>query len=158
PKRAAPPSPPAPVAAPAVAPSPAPPRVAVDVDGWPDLVVRLGLRGPLRELAAHTAFVGYADGVLRLSLPESDDHLKTPLLVGQFADALAPHFGAAPTLRFEAEAPAAGETLRARHARERDARQSAAEDAFLNDPDVKRLMTQQGARLVPDSIRPVDER
>ncbi|WP_024891125.1 DNA polymerase III subunit gamma/tau [Luteimonas huabeiensis] len=186
PRRVAPPPPFAPVAAPPSPPSPPPaavatsepvaappaaartppaapapeaaPRVAVDAAGWPDLVVRLGLRGPVRELAAHTAFVGYADGVLKLSLPESDDHLKTPLLVGQFAEALAPHFGAVPTLRFEAEAPAAGETLRARHARERDARQNAAEAAFLNDPDVKRLMTQHGAKLVPDSIRPFDDR
>ena len=39
---------------------------------------------------------------------------------------------------------------------ERDARHSAAEDAFLNDPDVQRLM-QQGARLVPDSIRPLED-
>ncbi|TKS54442.1 DNA polymerase III subunit gamma/tau [Luteimonas yindakuii] len=130
--------------------------VEVDADGWPDLVVRLGLRGPVRELAAHTAFLGYADGVLRLSLPASDDHLQTPLLVGQFAAALAPHLGAAPTLRFEVAA--GGETLHERHARERDARQQAAERAFLDDPDVKRMMSQHGARLVPDSIRPVDDR
>src|SRR5690606_34955360 len=111
----------------------------VDADGWPDLVVGLGLRGPVRELAAHTAFLAYADGVLRLSLPASDDHLKTPQLVGQFADALAPHFGAAPAIRFEEAA--GGETLHARHARQRNARQQAAERAFLDDPDVKRLMS-----------------
>ena len=130
--------------------------VEVDADAWPDLVVRLGLRGPVRELAAHTAFLGYADGVLRLSLPASDDHLQTPLLVGQFAQALAPQLGSAPTIRFEVAA--GGDTLHERHARERDARQQAAERAFLDDPDVKRMMSQHGARLVPDSIRPVDDR
>ena len=49
------------------------------------------------------------------------------------------------------------ETLNARRDRERDSRQSAAEAAFLNDPAVKRLVEQHGARVVPDSIRPVDE-
>ncbi len=42
-------------------------------------------------------------------------------------------------------------------ASERDSRQSAAEQAFLNDPGVKRLIEQHGARVVPDSIRPLDE-
>ncbi len=137
-----------------VAPARAP--LQVDADAWPDLVVGLGLRGPVRELAAHTAFLGYADGVLRLSLPASDDHLQTPLLVGQFAAALAPQLGGTPTIRFEVAA--GGETLHERHARERDARQQAAERAFLDDPDVSRMMSQHGARLVPDSIRPVDDR
>ncbi|WP_058835202.1 DNA polymerase III subunit gamma/tau [Luteimonas abyssi] len=133
------------------------PEVRLQADEWPDLVVRLSLRGPVRELAAHTAFVGYEGGVLRLALPASDDHLKTPLLVNQFADALAPHLGAPPSIRFESAA-AGGQTLHARNAHARDARQQDAERAFLEDPDVQRLMTQHGARLVPDSIRPVDDR
>ncbi|WP_407354477.1 DNA polymerase III subunit gamma/tau [Luteimonas sp. R10] len=144
----------------AAAPAPAGNAAAagpVDAERWPDLVTGLGLRGPVRELAAHTAFVGYADGVLRLALPPSDDHLKTPFLVGQFADALAPHFGAAPQIRFEAAIPADGETVHGRHARERDARQNAAERAFLEDPDVQRLMSRHGAKVVPDSIRPFDD-
>jgi len=52
---------------------------------------------------------------------------------------------------------AAGETLHQRTARERGARQTAAEQAFLADPDVQRLMQRHGATLVPDSIRPFDE-
>ena len=44
-----------------------------------------------------------------------------------------------------------------RSARERDARQVAAETAFLADPGVQRLMTGRGATLVPDSIRPFDD-
>ncbi|WP_149194102.1 DNA polymerase III subunit gamma/tau [Luteimonas suaedae] len=153
-------APPAPVAASTPAPAPASNvDVAgqIDAERWPDLVTGLGLRGPVRELAAHTALVGYADGVLRLALPPSDDHLKTPFLVDQFADALAPHFGAAPQIRFEAAVPAHGETAHGRHARERNARQNAAERAFLEDPEVQRLMSQHGAKVVPDSIRPFDD-
>ncbi|MDH5821408.1 DNA polymerase III subunit gamma/tau C-terminal domain-containing protein, partial [Luteimonas sp. RD2P54] len=149
-----------PAQAPPVAPLASPPsaEVATDAAGWPDLLAGLALRGPVRELAAHTAFVAHADGVLRLALPASDDHLKTPLLVDQFAQALAARFGAPPQIRFEAAPEDGAETLHARHARQRDARQNAAESAFLADPDVQRLMAQHGAQLVPDSIRPLDER
>lgn len=146
---------PAPASVPA---SPAPaPGAALDASAWLDLVGGLVLRGPVRELAAHAAFVDWREGVLRLSLPASDDHLKAPFLVSQLAQALAPALGDAPQIRFEEAVASAGETLHARHARERDARQTAAEQAFLSDPQVQRLMRQQGARLVPDSIRPYDE-
>lgn len=149
----------APEPPPAAAPGDAAPAAATDIDAarWPDLVTRLGVRGPVRELAAHTAFVSYANGVLELSLPPSDDHLKAPFLVQQLADALAPHFGAAPTIRFAAAAPASGETLQQRNERQRDARQREAESAFLADPDVQRLLSRPGASVVPDSIRPFDD-
>ncbi|MGY0560748.1 DNA polymerase III subunit gamma/tau [Luteimonas sp. A277] len=150
---------PARAATPPAAPAPvnAPVAAAVDAATWPDLITRLGLRGPVRELGAHTAFVGYDSGVLQLSLPPSDDHLKAPFLVDQLAAALGPHFGAAPQIRFSAEAPAQGETLHERRVREQDARQREAEGAFMADPDVQRLMAQPGAKLVPDSIRPFDD-
>ncbi|MEN1960229.1 DNA polymerase III subunit gamma/tau [Luteimonas sp. MJ246] len=152
-----------PAAPPPAAPSPAPAGAAtmspaaVDAATWPDFVAGLGLRGPVRELAASSGFVAAGDGVLRLSLPEADDHLRAPFLVQQLSDALAPALGGAPQIRFEAGAAAAGETLHARNERARDERQGAAESTFLNDPDVQRLMERQGARVVPDSIRPIQE-
>ena len=127
----------------------------LDAERWLDLLAGVSLRGLAKELAAHAAFTGYSDGVLRLSLSADDEFLKTPAAIKQLAEALAPAFGAAPQIRFEAAA-AAGDTLRQRHERARDARHSAAEDAFLNDPDVQRLIG-QGARVVPDSIRPLDD-
>lgn len=129
----------------------------IDAAAWPDLVAGLPLRGPAKELAAHAAFVACVDNVLRLALPASDDHLKAPFLVQQLADALAKCWGIAPQIRFEAAQSEAAETLHARNSRQRDARQNAAENAFLSDPDVQRLMSQQGAKLVPDSIRPYED-
>jgi len=151
-----------PMAEPAAPPAATPPAraataVELDASRWIDLVAGIALRGPVRELAAHASFVGWNDGVLRLSLPASDDHLKAPFLVSQLADALAPELGMAPQIRFDAGAAATGETLHERNERRRDERQSAAESAFLSDPDVQRLMRQQGAKLVPDSIRPFDD-
>lgn len=151
-RSAEPASPRSPIPVPAVAASSA----TLDASTWTDLVVQLPLGGPAKELAAHAGFVGYENGVLRLSLSSADDHLKAEGLVKRLASALATHLGAAPQIRFEAEA-ASSETLHQRNTRERDARQVAAEQAFLADPDVQRLMQRHGATVVPDSIRPFDD-
>jgi DNA polymerase-3 subunit gamma/tau len=74
----------------------------------------------------------------------ADDHMKVPGLVKRLADALGSCSVAAPDIKFDA-APPPAKTLHQRSARERDARQVAAETAFLADPDVQRLMTRHGA-------------
>jgi DNA polymerase III subunit gamma/tau len=125
-----------------------------DAEGWLSLVAECGLRGPVRELAAHAVFVGHDEAGLRLALSPDDEHLRMPTLVGQLEQALSPALGAAPRIRFES-APAPGETLHQRSTRERDACQAAAEEAFANDPGVQQLVLDHGARIVPDSIRPI---
>jgi DNA polymerase-3 subunit gamma/tau len=142
----------------AAAPTARPPVTGTiaDADAWHALIADSGLRGPARLLAEHSVFIGCEGDVLRLALPASDEHLKSSALVAMVADALAPALGVSPQIRFE-NAPAQGESLRQRHERVRDERQSAAEATFMNDPDVQRLMSQHGAKLVPDSIRPLDE-
>ena len=125
-------------------------------DDWLSLVGSVGLKGPVRELAAHSAFCGYSGGVLQLSLPDSFDHLRSDGLVRQLAQALAGALGSAPQVRFESARANAGETLHSRTERQRGERQSGAESDFLSDPVVSRLV-QQGATVVPDSIRPFDD-
>jgi DNA polymerase III subunit gamma/tau len=134
-----------------------PPAVDIDNDRWLDLVARSGLRGPARELAAHAAFVGYTEGTMRLSLSPDDDHLRAPALVKSLSDVLSTQLGGPVQIKFEAGKQMDVETLHQRNARQRDAKQAAAEEAFLGNPDVQRLMNQQGAKLVPDSIRPFEE-
>ena len=146
-----------PRAAPASAPRPAAGATPLDADRWLDVVAASGLKGPARELAMHAGFLAYDGTLLRLSLTPADEHLQSPALAKVLADALAPALGGAPQIRFETAAKPATETLHQRSARERDARQGAAEAAFLADPSVQRLMSQHGATLVPDSIRPFDE-
>ncbi len=146
----------APVARAAVTNNVATNKVVTDSEHWLALVAGSGLRGPARQLAEHAGFLGHDAGGLRLALSAADEHLQAPGLVRMLAEALAPALGGAPQIRFEA-ARAGSETLHQRSARERDSRQGAAEDAFLGDPDVQRLITQHGATLVPDSIRPFDE-
>jgi DNA polymerase-3 subunit gamma/tau len=142
----------------AVSPSPPAPAalLVTDTEHWLDLVARSSLRGPVRLLAEHAAFVAHADGVLRLALTPDDEHLKSPSLVLQLGDALAAMLGGAVQLRFETGEPR-GDTARARNARERDARQAQAEQGFVADPGVQRLVQAHGARILPDSIRPLGD-
>jgi DNA polymerase-3 subunit gamma/tau len=128
----------------------------IDAERWLELIASSGLRGPARELANHAAFVGHDNGVLRLALPQADEHLQMPGLVKALAESLAPALGGVPQIRFDTAA-ATSETLHQRTARERDARQVAAEAAFMADAGVQQLIRQHGATLVPDSIRPIDE-
>ena len=136
-------------------PAPATAAAALDAEGWLDLVSRLDLKGAARQLAVHAGFVAYSDGILRLSLAQGDEFLKTELAIRQLREALAGPLQHMPDIRFEAGSEA-GETLERRARRARDARQDAAEQAFLDDPDVRRLMA-RGATLVPGSIRPLDD-
>ena len=127
-----------------------------NADAWHAFVADSGLRGPARLLAEHAGFIGYDGTVLSLSLPSADEHLKSTALITMVANALVPVLGAAPQIRFE-NASVQAESLRDRNERARDERQSAAESAFMNDPDVQRLISQHGAKLVPDSIRPFED-
>ncbi len=145
--------------APAAVAAPAAPRDTVTLasaDDWLAMVSRAGLKGPVRELAAHSAFCGHAGGVLQLSLPDSFDHLRSDGLVRQLATALAAELGAPPQIRFESARAAASETLHSRTERQRGERQAGAEQAFLADPVIARLV-QQGGTVVADSIRPLDD-
>ena len=109
------------------------------------------------ELAAHAAFTGYADGVLHLSLSADDDHLRSPALVKALTETISAQLGGVVQLKFDNAKSANAETFHQRVERQRDAKQTAAEEQFMAHPDVQRLMSQQGAKLVPDSIRPFED-
>lgn len=137
-------------------PAPSLGRGIADAEEWLALVAACNLRGPSKELAANTAFVGYATGVLKLSLPAGFDYLRSEKSVGDLSTALGAALGGVPKIAFESGV-ASGETLHSRNERVRDERQSDAEESFMNSPDVQLLIRQYGAKVVPDSIRPFDE-
>ncbi|MBB4607669.1 DNA polymerase-3 subunit gamma/tau [Xanthomonas arboricola] len=127
-----------------------------DAEQWLELVTRSGLNGPSRQLAANAAFIGHRDGVLRLALAPGFEYLNSERSIANLAQALAPELGNTPRIVIET-GNADVETLHERASRQKGERQSAAETAFMNDPNVQQLIQQQGARVVPDSIRPYDE-
>ncbi len=126
-------------------------------EDWLALVADCGLTGPSRQLAANAAFVSHAEGVLWLSLSPGFEYLQSDRSLGELAEALAEALGQRPKIVIESGIAVDTETLHERSHRQRGERQNAAEAAFLNDPAVQALMQQQGARVVPDSIRPYDE-
>ena len=126
-----------------------------NTDEWIDVIAELDLRGPVRELAAHAGFIDFDGTVLQLALTQDNEHLKMPILVQQFTEALTPVLGVAPVIRFNhVNTPV--QSLHLRDTQERDQRQAQAEDSFLADPQVKQLL-QEGATVVPNSIRPYDD-
>ncbi|WP_313229109.1 DNA polymerase III subunit gamma/tau [Stenotrophomonas acidaminiphila] len=148
-------APAAPPAVPATAAAGEPPRALDNAEQWLDLVATSGLSGPSRELAANAAFVGYHNGVLRLALLPGFEYLQSERSLGALAQTLAQALGNAPKIVIETgNAPA--ETLHERADRQRGERQNAAEAVFMADPQVQHLLA-QGARVVPDSIRPLEE-
>lgn len=127
-----------------------------DGEDWLAFVASSSLSGPARELAANSAFNGHADGVLRLSLTEGFDYLQTDRSLQQLGQALSEHLGQAPRIVI-GSGQAQAETLHVRQDRQRGERQDAAQAAFMGNPDVRQLVDQHGARVVPDSIRPYQE-
>ncbi|MGV8961675.1 MAG: DNA polymerase III subunit gamma/tau [Stenotrophomonas sp.] len=153
---------PAPVVPPvAAAPVPAPSageagRALGSAEQWLDLVAASALSGPSRQLAANVAFVGYAHGVLRLTLAQGFEYLRSERAVGDLEQALSASLGQVPKIVIET-GTADAETLHERADRQRGERQSAAETIFMDNPEVQLLVQQHGARVVPDSIRPFEE-
>jgi DNA polymerase-3 subunit gamma/tau len=154
----------------AVAPAPAPARstgIAIEptkavtgralesAEQWLDLVADSSLSGPSRELAANCAFVSFQHGVLRLGLLPGFEYLQTERALTALAQALSQVLGSTPKIVIETGNVQA-ETLHERADRQRGERQNAAEAVFMADPQVQQLI-QQGARVVADSIRPIEE-
>ncbi|MBD9477934.1 DNA polymerase III subunit gamma/tau [Pseudoxanthomonas sp. PXM02] len=150
-----------PAAAPVMSAPPAASTMPVDIgitdaETWLHFAGTCGLKGVGKQLVDNVAFAGYANGTLTLALDSGFDYLRSERTLGELGEAIASRYGVAPRLAF-ATTTADGETLKERSHRQRDERQNVAEETFMNHPDVRQLMQQHGARLVPDSIRPYEE-
>ncbi len=148
---------PAPVAAPAPTPAPAAP-LALDANGlpnWDALIEQAGLRGPLGQLAQNAALRERDGQTLVLALQPAHMHLAVEPMVGQMADRIGATLGENIRLRFVEESTAAVETPAARAASARQSAQAAAEQAIEEDPLVQTLKREFGARVVPQSIKPL---
>jgi len=123
-------------------------------DQWLDVIEAIEIKGPARELAAHSVFVALENGMLKLALPDNLLHLRSDAVVASLSQKLAPALGEVPKIVFE-KAKMHSETLHDRTERFRSEKQTDAHSAFMADPVVSQLL-QQGAQIVPDSIRPLD--
>jgi DNA polymerase-3 subunit gamma/tau len=145
---------PAPAAAPVrEASAPVPPSTeAID---WHDLVSRLKLGGMARMLAQHTELLSRDDAGMILQVPEAHRHLLEKPYRDKLQSALEEHFGRRIKLEF-ALGEASGNTPAERADQERQARQKVAIEAIDRDPFVRELVENFDARVIDESIRPLD--
>ena len=130
----------------------------LSADAWLELVASSELNGPSKQLAAHSAFISYQHGTLKLAISPGFEYLCSDRSQAALTAALWASLGRTPQLVLETGAGSVeAETLHQRADRQRGERQQAAETAFMADPEVQLLIQQHGARVVTDSIRPFDE-
>ncbi|NUO73862.1 MAG: DNA polymerase III subunit gamma/tau [Frateuria sp.] len=149
---------PAPQVAPAHASAPRA-TVAIDARGlprWDALIEHAGLRGPLGQLAQNAALRERDGNTLVLALQPAHMHLAVEPMVGQMADRISDTLGERIKLRFVADSQGAAQTPAARAASARESARSAAEQAIEDDPLVQSLKRDFGARVVPQSIKPIE--
>ena len=136
---------------------PEPDRVAITrlaPGDWAETVARLKLGGMARMAVEHCELVSFEDGILRLAVAEAHRSFAEPGYREKLRAALVEHFG---DIRLEMSVGTVTgvQTLGARENRDREARQQRANDALDSDPFVRELRTNFGARVDPDSIRPI---
>ena len=142
-----------PAPAPGAAPQKAAPAAAPAAGSWPELLARLELKGPARQLAGNCQLVAREGNRFRFVLDERAQALHTRQLEDRFAQALGQALGE-PAL-VEIEVGGAGDTPARRDEQARDERLEKARAALEQDPKVQALRDRFGAVVQPDSIKPV---
>ena len=122
---------------------------------WNDTIDRLGLQGMVQQLAVNSVFTGREGNTLMLSLSSQHASLRSDMLEQRLCDALQKVLGEPVKLKFtvgelDRETPA---DVRQRQAQ---ARQQAAVEAINSDPAVQRFRDEFDAKVLTDTVRPVE--
>jgi DNA polymerase-3 subunit gamma/tau len=149
----------APAVAEAATPPPAP--IAQDANGLPDweaLIERANLRGPFSVLAQNAVLRERDGQTLVLALQPTHMGMAVEPMVSQMEDRISQALGETIRLRFvNRDQAATTQTPAARAAQARDSAQAAAERAIDDDPLVQTLKRDFGARVVPQSVKPIGQ-
>jgi DNA polymerase-3 subunit gamma/tau len=130
-------------------------REVADDAQWHQLVEQLPLQGMVRVLATNCALIRREANTFHLELAPAHASLRNPKLEERLQEALGAFLGEMVQLRFTVTQPTA-ETPAALQERVSQDRLRSAQDAIAQDNHVKTLQEMFDARIVPDSIRPVD--
>jgi DNA polymerase-3 subunit gamma/tau len=147
-------SPAAPIKAAAAAkpPAAAAPTTAKE---WSAMVAQMNLQGMVKELAAHSTFVGRQGNKVQLVLDADGEHFRRPQLEEKLAQALSAYFGEPVRLELSV-ADRALDTLARQQKAAADDRVQQARAAIENDPNVRAMRDMFGATVTPDSVRPTE--
>ncbi|CAN5319989.1 hypothetical protein BH24PSE2_BH24PSE2_00750 [soil metagenome] len=122
---------------------------------WRALIDEAELRGALRQLATHCLCVRHDGDEWELVLDPDDAHLLTDQLKRRLVQVLREQAGGKLNLRYSV-GTVDGETVARREARRVDERLEAAKASIDEDPNVRALKKAFGARVQPDSVKPVN--
>lgn len=119
---------------------------------WRGLVDELKL-GLARELAKHCELVTYDENSISLSVPEAQKHLVSPNYQEKLGTAITQYFGKKIKLQFSIGGT--GNTPARQISQEKAQAQANAESAIEEDSFVQTLISDFGATIIPNSIKPV---
>jgi len=127
----------------------------VDLARWHEVVESMDLGGIARQLANNCVYRSWDGKTLQLQLDPAHRHLQVGSSQQRLRLALQNLLGADMKLVIQAEA-AETDTPAMIQARTREERQREAESEMAADPLVKTMEERFGARLIPESVKPVD--
>lgn len=119
---------------------------------WRGLVDELKL-GLARELAKHCELIAYDEHSISLSVPDSQKHLLSPNYQEKLSSAIAQHFDKKIKLQFSIGGT--GNTPAKQISQEKAQAQANAETAIEEDGFVQALISDFGATIIPNSIKPL---
>jgi DNA polymerase-3 subunit gamma/tau len=126
-----------------------------DPKHWEAFVSSLKLGGITSQLANNCAFQSWDGATLQLQLDPAKQQLRVGQSEKRLLDGIRKRLGAQAKLQIKVER-AKVDTPAKRQAKAHSDRQQRAEQRFANDPLVRELQEHFDARLVSDSIKPVD--
>ena len=151
---------PAAVTKPAQAPPPTeqskPVARVTDPSDWEAFCAALQLGGITRQLAQNCAFGSWDGKTLNLTLDSSRRQLRVGQSEMRLLEGIRKQLGESVQLSIT-EAVPQQETPAMREKRELEERQAEAETSMAVDPMVREMEERFGAKLMPESIRPVDD-
>ncbi|MET0505551.1 MAG: DNA polymerase III subunit gamma/tau C-terminal domain-containing protein [Luteibacter sp.] len=137
----------------------APPRpISVGADGlpdWHDIVERANLRGPIGQLAQNCSLREVDGEGMVLALQPQHMHLAVEPLTSQMEEKVSQALGRRVRFRFVADRGNLGTPAERRAQAASDA-QANAEASMESDPLVQALKRDFDARVIPQSIKPVE--
>lgn len=130
-------------------------RAATGTDEWETIVSQLAVEGLVRELAANCVLKERRDDAIHLVLGASHVHLHNSKYEKRLEQALQQHYNTPLALRVEVGEQQRHTPMQLAAQRNRE-RQRDAEAAIDSDSNVQALREVFGAKIVPDSVYPVE--
>ncbi|MES9958255.1 MAG: DNA polymerase III subunit gamma/tau [Sedimenticola sp.] len=127
----------------------------VDLSDWINVVEAMSLGGVAKQLANNCSFDSWDGSNLKLNLDPTHQHLQVGTTEQRLIKALSEYLGTPVKLTIEVSKPDSA-TPAQLQAKAKADRQREAEAAMAGDPLVQAMEEQLGAKLITESVRPVE--